>query len=68
MLEQSEMDKVVLEAKKSLSDNQIKDALRKCSYGGSPVNMVMTTRVASPLDCQGIIMKGGDVINGKTNA
>ena len=39
MLSQSEMDKMVLEAKKSLSDEQIKDAIRKCSYGGRPVDM-----------------------------
>jgi len=39
MLEQSEMDKAVLEAKKSLSDEQIKGAIRKCSYGGKPVDM-----------------------------
>jgi len=59
MLTQSEMDKAVLEAKKSLSDEQIKDAIRKCSYGGSIVNR--------PLDCQGINMRGGEII-GKTNA
>jgi len=52
MLTQSEMDKAVLEAKKSLSDEQIKDALRKCSYGGKPVTMDL---------------KGGDMRNGKTN-
>jgi len=39
MLSQSEMDKAVIEAKKSLSDEQIKDAVRKCSYGGNPVDM-----------------------------
>jgi len=39
MLNQSEMDKVVLEAKKSLSDEQIKDVIKRCSYGGKPVNM-----------------------------
>jgi len=59
MLNQSEMDKLVLEAKKSLSDEQIKDAVKRCSYGGSIVNR--------PLNCQGIIMKGGEII-GKTNA
>ncbi len=41
MLSQSEMDKAVLDAKKSLSDEQIKDAIKRCSYGGKPVNMVM---------------------------
>lgn len=60
MLDQTEMDKVVMEAKKSLSDEQIKDAIKRCSYGGPMVNR--------PLDCQGIIMKGGETINGKTNA
>ena len=59
MLTQSEMDKLVLEAKKSLSDEQIKDAIRKCSYGGSIVNR--------PLDCHGINMKGGMTL-GKANA
>ena len=54
MLEQSEMDKIVLDAKKQLSDEQIKDVIRKCSYGGKPVNMVMT-------------LKGGEFIDGKTN-
>ncbi len=38
MLTQDEMDKVVLEAKKSLSEEQMKDALRKCTYGGPMVH------------------------------
>lgn len=42
MLTQDEMDKAVLEAKKSLSDEQIKEAIKRCSYGGSPVSMVHT--------------------------
>jgi len=46
MLNQSEMDKAVLEAKKSLSDEQIKDAIRKCSYGGSPVSV--DSKINSP--------------------
>lgn|GEM_PF-2253507 len=59
MLSQSETDKVVLEAKKSLSDEQIKDAVRKCSYGGCMVER--------PLNCQGISMRGGEIRYGKTN-
>lgn len=38
MLTQEEMDKIVRDAKKDLTTEQIKDALRKCSYGG-PVDM-----------------------------
>jgi len=38
MLSQSEMDKAVMEAKKSLSDEQIKDAIKRCSYGGPMVH------------------------------
>lgn len=61
MLSQSEMEEMVIKAKQSLTDEQIKDVIRRCSYGGS---MVMRP----PLDCQGITLKGGEVINGKTNA
>jgi hypothetical protein len=53
MLEQSEMDKIVLDAKKQLNDEQIKEAMRKCSYGGKPITMDL---------------KGGDMRYGKTNA
>jgi len=60
MLNQSEMDKAVLETKKSLSDEQIKDAIKRCSYGGP--------MVSRPLDCQGIMMKGGETLYGKTNS
>jgi len=59
MLSQKEMDKAVLEAKKSLSDEQIKDAIKRCSYGGSIVNR--------PLDCQGIMIEKGGMTLGKTN-
>lgn len=59
MLKPDEMDRYVIEAKKQLTDEQIKDAVRKASYGGS--------MVIRPLDCQGINMRGGDFINGKTN-
>ena len=52
MLSQEEMDKVVLEAKKSMTVEEMKDAIKRCSYGGKPVNMSL---------------KGGDMINGKTN-
>ena len=55
-----DMEKVLQEAKKSLSDEQIKDAIRKCSYGGS--------MVIRPLDCQGINIRGGDILYGNTNA
>jgi len=34
-----DMDKVLQEAKKSLTVEQMKDAVRKYSYGGKPVNM-----------------------------
>lgn len=54
MLTKKEMDKAILEAKKSLSDEQMKDALRKYSYGGKPADMSLK--------------KGGEIINGKTNA
>ncbi len=64
MLTQSEMDKLVMEAKKSLSDEQIKDAIKRCSYGGSPVDMCITTGC---IDAR-LVMKGGDICNGKTNA
>lgn len=59
MLTEDEMDRIVLEAKKSLSEEQIKDAVRRCSYGGS---------VSKPLDCMGVTMemKGGACF-GKTN-
>lgn len=59
MLSQEEMDKVVLEAKKSLSEEQMKDALRKCSYGGIGIGT---------LDCKGIMIEKGGVPLGKTNA
>lgn len=40
MLTQEEMDKIVRDAKKDLTTEQIKNALRKCSYGGPvPVDM-----------------------------
>ncbi len=59
MLTQSEMDKVVLEAKKSLTEEQIKDAIRKCSYGGPITSKSEYKRM--------VIQKGGDMIYGKTN-
>lgn len=34
MLTDKEMDEIVLRAKKSMTDEQIKDAVRRCSYGG----------------------------------
>jgi len=66
MLSQSDMDKAVLEAKKSLSDEQIKDAVRKCSYGGNPATMqTIGGYVTDPEIYQK--MRGGEIINGKTN-
>jgi len=64
MLNQSDMDKVVLEAKKSLSDEQIKEAIRKCSYGGS---MVICGDNSTESVLPNRFMKGGDSF-GKTNA
>ena len=59
---QSEIDKAVIEAKKKLRDDEIMDVLRKCSYGGPITSKSRYKR----LDCQGLIMKGGEVI-GKTD-
>jgi len=51
MLSQKEMDEVLRQAKKSLTEEELKETLKKCSYGGEPINMSM---------------KGGDLI-GKAN-
>lgn len=36
---QDEIEKAVMEAKKKLRDDEIMEVLKKCSYGGKPVNM-----------------------------
>lgn len=59
MLSQEEMDKVVLEAKKSMTVEQMKDAIQKCSCGGPITSKSEYKRM--------VIQKGGDMINGKTN-
>ena len=41
MLTQKEMEEVLKQAKKTLSEEELKETLKKCSYGGEPVNMSM---------------------------
>jgi len=53
MLTQSEMDKLVMEAKKSLSDEQIRDAIKRCSYGGPITSKSEYKRM--------VVQKGGDL-------
>lgn len=36
-----DLEKAVMQAKKTLSEEEIKDALEKCSYGGKPIDMSM---------------------------
>ena len=64
MLNQDELDKLVIEAKKQLTAEQIKEAIRKTSYGGRAIGIDLKR----PLDCMGISLKGGENIYGKTNA
>lgn len=47
-----DIEDAIVRAKKELTTEEIKDALRKCSYGGKPIDMSM---------------KGGGIVIGKTN-
>jgi hypothetical protein len=39
LAKQDEIEKAIIEAKKKLSDDEIIEVLKKCSYGGKPVSM-----------------------------
>lgn len=56
---QSEIDKAVMQAKKDVSVEQIKDAVRKCSCGGKSIGMKLKGIETD--------LKGGEMIYGKTN-
>jgi hypothetical protein len=55
---QSEIDQAVMQAKKDLTIEEVKEAVRRCSYGGKSVGM--------SLKGLGTELKGG-VCLGKTN-
>ncbi len=33
------LEELIIQAKKSLTEEEIKDVIKNCSYGGKPVNM-----------------------------
>lgn len=52
-MNQKEIDDMVKDAKKILTVEEIKDAVKRCSYGGKAIGMSLK--------------EVGEIINGKTN-
>lgn len=52
-MDDKKLEQAIIDAKKSLSDKELKETLERCSYGGKPIDMSL---------------KGGDFRYGKACA